>query len=172
MAQAATSEVHPDPDDPTLVGEHIDIVVAASDRAELTSSLGLERVSFVLAGNSVPGSVLEEGMVVRGIRSTTGAADAKADLALDLVRNAAQLSSTEAGEGPIGTDGSVAAGNVESDTHDAGMVTVGRHTSDRHDISLVAIGHEGDTLSPLGDNLELGECLGIMLAEDSTDAQR
>src|SRR5215217_919564 len=109
-------------------------------------------------------------MVVRRVRGLADAADAEADLPLDLVGDAGQVRAGEVLDRPVGANGRVAAGDVEADTHHAGLVLICRDAADRHDVALVPISHEGHPLRPPGHVPELGDGFLLVLAEDSGDA--
>src|SRR5690348_6554344 len=63
VPEPAAAEVHAHPDVAALVGEHVHIVVAASDRAELVPRLGAQPLALVLARQRVPRRMLEQRMI-------------------------------------------------------------------------------------------------------------
>src|SRR2546425_3208539 len=63
--EAARAEMHADPDAVGLVGEHVHVVVAAADRAELAPRLGAQPVALGAVRQGFPRRVLEQ-RVVRG----------------------------------------------------------------------------------------------------------
>src|SRR5207244_6526114 len=93
VSAPSAAEVHAHPDRPGLVGEHVHVVIAAPDGAELISRLSAEAVPLVTARNGVPRRVLEQRMVGGRVVGAVGAADAERDSTLDLVRQALELGS-------------------------------------------------------------------------------
>src|SRR4029079_11629792 len=78
VAETAAAEVDADPQRVRLVGEHVDVVVSAADRAQLRPRL-LAQVSAMLRLERVPGGILEQRMRRRGIVGAILPAHAKAD---------------------------------------------------------------------------------------------
>src|SRR5690606_31402189 len=86
VAEAARTEVHADPDRVRLVGEDVDVVIPAPDRAELFTSLLPEFVAVPPpAGYRIPGGVIEERIVDRRIVRAVLPSDPERDRRLDLV---------------------------------------------------------------------------------------
>ena len=152
-----------------LVGEHVDVVVAAADRAELRARLARERLARVLAGTASHAGALEQRMVDRRVVGAVLAADAERhDRPGSRRRSPVELVG-EVGrpvQGEVGADRGVAAGDVEPDADDRHLFLVGGDAADRHHVADVAVGHQRRALGAAGDVLELRERVRLVLAED------
>src|SRR5947208_2775120 len=82
-----------------------------------------------------------------------------------------QLGACERGDAEVRADCRVAAGDVESDTHDRRLVVVGGNTADGHHISGMPIGHERDLLGARRYVAKLRERLLVMGTEYGSDSR-
>ncbi len=169
VAEAAAAEVDADPDGVVLVGENVDVMIAAADGTELRARLGAQPFAR-MSGHRFPRRALEQRMIHGGVVRPILAPHAERDASLDLVGDRRKL----LGEGgrvlQIGADRGVAAGDVETDTNHGDLLVVGGDTADRHHVAEMAVGHEGGALGAAGDVLELREGLRFVLAEDRDPA--
>ncbi len=107
-------------------------------------------------------------MIDRRIAGPVLAADAKRHGLLDLVGQLRKPIDKvrRAVQGQVGTDGGIAASDVETDADHRNLFVVGGHPADRHDVADVAVGHERGALRTAGDVLELRQRASVVLAED------
>src|SRR5215204_5723516 len=115
MTEASAAEVHPNPYPAELVGEDIDVVVAAPHGAELSACLLLQGVSLVLAGDRVPRRIGEQRIVDRSVVGLAGAANAEADLGLNFVGDACEVVARVVGDSAVSQNCSVTARDIEAD---------------------------------------------------------
>ena len=101
----------------------------------------------------------------RGIVGAVRTSDPERDGGLDFVGDGGQAIA-HCSERDIGPDGSVAAGDVESDADDRDTVAVGGHAADRHDVAHVAISHQCDPVGAGRDVLKLLDGFLVVLTED------
>ena len=166
VPEPAAPEMHPDPDGARLVNEHVHVVIAAADGAELRARLAAEPLPRG-ARNRVPRRALEQ-------RDARSGASSERFLRPTPKDTTSWISSAIAGsrrqseirERQVGADGRVAARDVEADAHDGHLVAVCRDPANRHDVAEVAVRHEGRPLGAAGDVLELRERVRLVRAED------
>ena len=165
VAKAARAKVHADPDSGLVIGEHVDIVIAAADGAELLARLGAQAIALVAIADRVPRGILEQRIVRRRIVRAVPATDPERQRRLNLVGQLAQPD-LDRGQLEIGADRRVAAGDVEPHAHDRHLVPIRGDATDRHDISQVPIRHERGTLGAARDIAQLLESVGLVRAEN------
>jgi hypothetical protein len=171
VTQAAAAEVHSHPERPRLVGEDVHVVVAAPHGPELGAGL-LPQVAPVPRRDDIPRRVIEQRRVHRRVIGAVLPADPEADAVRDLVGHLPQRLALLAGvgaqglEGQVGTDGGVAARDVEAHAHDRDLVAVGRHATDGHDVAHVAVGHERHLPRTLRHLAQLEQCGFVVHPED------
>jgi len=171
VAEAARPEVHADPDRVALVDEHVHVVVAGADGAQLLPRLAAQRPPM-LGGHRVPRRILEERVVGRGVVRAVLPADAEADLGLDLVRDGVQpaaallLAATQVVQHEVGADRRVAARDVEADAHHRHLIAVRGHAADRHHVAQMPIRHQRRPLRATRNVAQLRQRLLVVLAED------
>ncbi len=161
VAEAARAEMHADPDQPVLVGEQIDIVVARADGAELVARHLLEpaRDLALLPQRIVEHRVLDLFRI--------GAADAEADAAGDLRHQFADAIGDRRLP-DIELHRHVAARDVEADAAHRDVLLVGDDAADRLGIAEMAVGaqHAADRAAVLhaARHLRLGAV--VVVAKD------
>ena len=165
MAEAPRAEVHADPDMVFLIGEQVDVVIAAADRAELLARLGAQAIALVPVRHRVPSRILEKRIVGRRVVSAVPQTHTERQRRLDLVGQLAQPR-LDLRQLQIGADRGVAAGDVESHPYDRDLVAVRRHATDRHDIPQVSVGHERGPLGAARDIAQLVQRVGLMRTKD------
>ncbi len=127
--------MHADPDTVLLVGEKVDVVVAAADRAELRAGGILELRSHV----DVPRRVVIEQLMIH--IDLVLSADPERQIVEYEVHDRRDVLPDLVGIG-IQQHGLVATGNVVSNAGRAHHPVVGDHATDRHGIPEMMIGHQ------------------------------
>src|SRR5204863_6934425 len=112
VAEPARAEMHADPDVVILIGEHVDVVVARANRAELLTGLGTQAVALVPVRHGVPRGILEQRIARRRVAGAILQADAERQRGLNLIGELAQPS-LQLRQRHVGADRGVAAGDVE-----------------------------------------------------------
>lgn len=149
MPEAAGSKVNADPNSRKLIVEDIDIVVAASDGAQLLTRHLLQRSE----GANPPFVAIEERVVYAFVIPP---AHAQANDANNLVhdrRNAVLY----VREGRVRKHRLIPAADVKPHARGADRIPVGSDASDGHRVAFMMIGHHGNLVGGLGASLDLSK---------------
>src|SRR3954452_2818522 len=133
VAEAARAEVDAHPEPAVLVGQEVDVVVAAADGAEL---VGREVVELALRGEGGGADLVEHGVV--GALAFV-APDAERDAARDLVHDARDVDVVHAQVRHRAAD---ATGDVVADAGRRDVLRVRDHPTDRLAVPDMAIGQD------------------------------
>src|SRR5437667_3169121 len=166
-SEAARAEVDADPDLVFLISEHVHVVIARADGAELLARLGTQTVALVPVRHRVPGRILEQRIVGGRIVRAVPQAHAERQRGLNLVGQLTQPPPPlDLRQLQIGADRSVAAGDIESHADHGDLVAVRRDAADRHDIAQMPVRHERGALGAARDIAQLLQSVGLVRAED------
>jgi hypothetical protein len=136
VAEPARPEVDADPHAVLLVGEEVDVVVAAADGAELRVGLVLQRLgclsrpAFVRVGDE-----RRIGVVLR-----VAPADAEGERVPDVIHDLVDVLANLGG-GDVETHGLVAAGDVEADGGGRDARLGRDDAADGHAVAEMSVGH-------------------------------
>ena len=149
-----------------FVDEHVHVVIAAADGAELRARLVAQASRACRGTASHAGSRTADdrpgASSARFFRPTPNETTSWISSAIaEAIGEARRVR-----ERQVGADRGVAAGDVEADADDRDLFAVRRDAADRHDVAQVAVRHERGPLGAAGNVLELRERVRLVLAED------
>jgi hypothetical protein len=158
VSQSAGAEVHADPHAVLFIGEEIDVVISAANRAQLLASHFLERCN----GFAFPGSAIKQGVIDP---FCVAASHAEANRVPDLVHDFLD-GGAKGGSRHVEQNGFVATGDIVANAAGTDGVSIGDDSADGHGVTLVVVGHQGHFVSGLCARLDLGDCPFIWRAPD------
>src|SRR5205085_3667953 len=131
VTESARTKMHAHPNSVLFIGENIDVMVPASDRAEL-----IDRGLLQLAHRrQLPRRIVEQLVIDSRFAFL---ADAEGNIAHDIVHDffhrRRDLRSSR-----VGANGEIAAGDIEADTGEPDLVRVSYYAADRLRVTFVAV---------------------------------
>src|SRR5262249_41742367 len=150
-----------------FVGEDVDVVVSASNSAELRPRFVAEPFPHVTR-QSFPSRRLEQWMIDRRIIGAILSADTERDDVLDCVRYLIDTlgKARSSANGEVRANRRIATGDVEANPDNGYPFAIGCDTTDRHHVAEVAVRHQGGALRTARHVRQLSEGFWFVIAED------